>query len=61
MTKNDEIANMIVEDLGYHISDMYTLAYQCAMSALEYKDKEIAKIKQALQSVLDEFSKMNIG
>jgi len=31
------------------------------IQCLEYKDKEIIKIKEALQSVLNEFSKFNIG
>ena len=56
MTENEKIANIIAQQLGG-----FEEAFKAAMLALEYKDKEIAKIKQALQSVVDEFSKMNIG
>jgi len=62
MTKNDEIAINILKksEIKYTIeqnNDIFKMLIQC----LEYKDKEIIKIKEALQSVLNEFSKFNIG
>ena len=62
--KNVNIANNIIKQYEFPIKrekEQIAITFDAIMQALEYKDKEIAKIKEALQSVLNEFSKFNIG
>ena len=67
MTKNEEYAVDEFTEMNlqkgkkYTFNDMQDAFLIGYMKAEKNKDKEIAKIKEALQSVLNEFSKFNIG